>query len=160
MKYRNLVLGGTLLLILSLLGTIYYPNVVFTGLFYVGAVITLLATILGRFTSIAKYYVVIVVLLGAILKLQTVVDIDYAIWMLLALYVIVFLYMATLRKRKVVKKVKKPKKQEMVVVTKNGKIFHKKDCITLRRSRQNNLVTLTKKEAIRLGYKPCRICKS
>lgn len=46
---------------------------------------------------------------------------------------------------------------ETVYVTPHGKRFHRQDCPTIRESR--TVLQLSREEAAKRGYKPCRVCK-
>jgi len=50
---------------------------------------------------------------------------------------------------------KKPAK-DVVYITKTGKKFHRSNCRTLKKSKR---IEISRQEAIKKGYKACKVCK-
>lgn len=164
MMQRQTLFLGVLIQLLSMFSLEYYNALLGIAGFLIGTVVVLVSVLQENINKISLM-TLLVSLLGSVLLLLNVLFQDPVNYLLLALIfalmLLVLVAVPVKRRKKVIKvKVKKPEEDDPgVYITQNSKSFHKIDCLCLSRTKREELIYMPRSKALKMGYRPCKLCK-
>ena len=167
MKDKLFVFIGVVLTLLAFMMQIAgFSQAISFGSFVIGLILIVTISFVGRIDSLVSTFIIINTVIIALVKIFEFITQDLIIQNLLLIALLTLNLILALisdeEKNKVKTKIILPRKEEeLFFASKTGNSFHRRDCMTIRKvPREDLIVFRSRNEALELGYKPCKVCRS
>ena len=169
MKDKLFVFIGVVLTLLAFMMQIAgFSQAISFGSFVIGLILIVTISFVGRIDSLVSTFIIINTVIIAMVKIFEFITQDLIIQNLLLIALLTLNLILALisdeEKKKVRTKTKiilPRKEEELFFASKTGNSFHRRDCMTIRKvPREDLIVFRSRNEALEMGYKPCKVCRS